>query len=120
MDICKGGVSRKLTTFFGKSELAATLRVGNPWQSYGGSWLRRGTEPRKSWCCWGRGSCGAVGSGLWGRQGAVWEGSQDLQLRGSLCVPAARSRRSWEPQRWIPDADKDINFVVQLQAPRRV
>lgn len=80
MDICKGGVSGKLTTFFGKSELAATLGVGNPWQSRGGSGMRRGTEPHSSWCCCGRGLCGAVGLGLWGRQGAAWEGSQDLQL----------------------------------------
>jgi len=36
-----------------------------------------------------------------------------------ICVPAARSRRSWEAQWWIRDADKNINFAVQLQAPRR-
>lgn len=52
-------------------------------------------------------------------KGHAWEDFQDLCLGGSLCVPATWSRRSWESQYCIPDADKDINFAVQLWIPRR-
>lgn len=49
-----------------------------------------------------------------GGKGDAWEDFQDLCLGGGPCVPAAQSRRSWEPQYCIPDADKGINFAVQL------
>lgn len=106
---------------FGKPKLATTLGVGNTWWSQGGSRVRKSHQaPLSSGCCSGQGLSGAMGLWLGRREGATWESSQDLWLRGSLCVPAAQSRRSWEPQRWIRDADKNINFAVQLQAPRRV
>lgn len=54
-----------------------------------------------------------------GGKGDAWEDFQDLCLGGSLCVPTAWNCRSWEPQYCIPDADKDINFAVQLWIPRR-
>lgn len=61
--------------------------------------------------CVGQGMSGTVGLWLGGRE-MLGKTSRTCVLV-EVSVPAAWSCRSWEPQCYIPDADRDINFAVQ-------